>query len=56
MHGEKLEEAEDFKCVFIVYCVLIKLYRSAILRELRARDLIFTTDLQKGNYYSTIHY
>ena len=22
MHGEKLEEAEDFKCVFLIYFVL----------------------------------
>ena len=22
LHGGKLEEAEDFKCVFVVYCVL----------------------------------
>ena len=22
VHGGKLEEAEDFECVFVVYCVL----------------------------------
>ena len=22
VHGGKLEEAEDFKCIFVVYCVL----------------------------------
>ena len=46
-NGGKLEEAEEFECVFVVYCVL---------ESLRARDLIFfTTDLQTVNYYSTIH-
>ena len=39
-NGRKLEEAEDFKCVFV----------------LCARDLIFfTTDFQTVNSYSTIH-
>ena len=23
-NGEKLEEAEDFKCIFVVFCVLEK--------------------------------
>ena len=49
-----LEEAEYFKCVFIVYCVG-QLYEDKSL-ALHARDLnIFTTDLQTVNYYTTIH-
>ena len=29
-NGGKFEEAEDFKCVFIVYCVLESKNRSAL--------------------------
>ena len=69
-NGGKLEEAEDFKSVFIIYR-----NRSALVRELlcnnslfvgqlyedkslalRPRDLFFfTIDLQTVNYYTTIH-
>ena len=58
-NGGKLEEAEDFECVFVVYCVLEYNTSTKINHSrcaLRARDLIFfTTDLQTVNYYSTIH-
>ena len=62
----KLEEAEDFKCVFVVNCVLeskidqldycVNCYVIIYSLVLHARDLIFfTTDLQTVNYYTTIH-
>ena len=53
-NGGKLEDAEDFKSVSIVYCVG-QLYDNKSL-ALRARDLIFsTTDPQTVNYYTTNH-
>ena len=36
-NGSKLEKAEDFKCVFFVYCVL-ESNRSALERELLSNN------------------
>ena len=61
-----MEEAEDLKCVFDVYCVLETLVRELLSNNsqwhedkslaLHPRDLIFfSTYLQTVNYYTTIH-
>ena len=44
-NGGKLEEAEDFKCVFVVYCV--NRNRSALLRELLSNNSLFVGQLYK---------
>ena len=43
-NGGKLEEAEDFKCIFVVHCVL-KSNRSALFRELLNNNLLFVGQL-----------
>ena len=39
----KVEKAEDFKCVFVVYCALDN--RSAIVRELLSNNSLFVGHL-----------
>ena len=46
MQWRKLEEAEDFKCVFAFYCVL-ELNRLALLRELLSNISLFVSQLHE---------
>ena len=67
-NGGKLEEDEDFKCVFVkalVSLVCELLSNNSLLVGQMYEDnshalhipyfIFFTTDLQTVNYYSTIH-
>ena len=45
MQWRKLEEAEDFKCVFIVYCVLENRNRSASAGKLLSNNSLFVSQL-----------
>ena len=59
-NGRKLEEAGDFKCVFVILLSNNSLFVGQLFEDkslgLYARDKIFfTNDLQTVNYYSTIH-
>ena len=46
-NGRKLEEAEDFKCVFVVYCVL-ESNRSALVHELLSNSPLFVGQLYEN--------
>ena len=43
-NGEKLEEADDFKCVFFVYCVLESKW-IALVKELLNNNSLFVGQL-----------
>ena len=43
-NGGKLEGAEDFKCVFVFYCVL-ESNRSALVHELLSNNSLFVRQL-----------
>ena len=46
-NGGKLEEAEDFKCVYVVYCLFESEYLSALVHDLLSHNSLFVNQLYK---------
>ena len=44
-NGGKVEEAEDFKCVLIVYCVCLNRNRTALVGELLSKNSLLVGKL-----------